>query len=100
VGTCKKLSVTQNGYELITLFRYLYNDALWLAEQLRDFGKNWVLREDLSQRASGKVRLDNEVEMLQKFGKRAYSNEMSTQRTILTDLLGGEFSVLLRSCSY
>jgi len=67
---------------------------LWLAEQLRDFGKNWVMREDLSPRASGKVRLDSEVELLQKFGKRAYGNEMSTQRIILNDLLGGELSII------
>ena len=60
------------------------------------------MREDLSPRASGKVRLDSEVEMLQKFGKRAYGNEMSTQRTILNDLLGGELyivaDILLRFC--
>jgi protein transport protein DSL1/ZW10 len=52
------------------------------------------MREDLSPRASGKVRLDSEVELLQKFGKRAYGNEMSTQRIILNDLLGGELSII------
>lgn len=85
----------KNSHKLIILSRYLYNDALWLAEQLRDFGKNWATRKDLSPRASGKVRLDSEVEMLQKFGKRAYGNEMSTQRTILNDLLGGELSIII-----
>lgn len=54
------------------------------------------MREDLSPRASGKVRLDSEVEMLQKFGKRAYGNEMSTQRTILNDLLGGKLYIVGR----
>jgi protein transport protein DSL1/ZW10 len=64
---------------------------LWLAEQLRDFSKDWAIREDLSPRARGKLRLESEVEMLEKFGKRAYGSEMSIQRTILNDLLGGEF---------
>jgi centromere/kinetochore protein ZW10 len=91
-GICKDVNAPQNSYGLISLSRYLYNDALWLAEQLRHFGKNWAIREDLSPRAIGKVRLDSEVEMLEKFGKRAYGNEMSTQRTILNDLLGGELS--------
>lgn len=63
---------------------------MWLAEQLRDFGKKWSIREDLSPRASGKVKLESEIQMLEKFGKKAYGNEMSTQRTILNDLLGGE----------
>jgi len=48
------------------------------------------MREDLSQRANGKVRLDSEIQILEKFGKRAYGSEMSTQRTILNDLLGGK----------
>ena len=70
--------------------RYLYNDAMWLAEQLRDFAASWTAREDLNPRAHGKVKLDSEIQSLEKFGKRAYGNEMSTQRTILSDLLGGE----------
>ena len=53
------------------------------------------MREDLSPRASGKVRLDSEADMLEKFGKRAYGNEMSTQRTILNDLLGGKLSIII-----
>jgi protein transport protein DSL1/ZW10 len=48
------------------------------------------MREDVSARANGKVRLDSEIQMLEKFGKRAYGNEMSIQRTILNDLLGGK----------
>jgi hypothetical protein len=33
--------------------------------------------------------------MLEKFGKRAYGNEMSTQRTILNDLLGCELYLII-----
>jgi centromere/kinetochore protein ZW10 len=62
---------------------------MYLAEQLKDFVKAWSSRDDLGPRAQGKVRLDSEIEALEKFSRRAYGNEMSTQRTIITDLLGG-----------
>ena len=35
------------------------------------------------------LRLDNDIKSLQGFANRAYSNEMSVQKTILRDLLGG-----------
>ncbi|KAJ5610459.1 hypothetical protein N7510_007178 [Penicillium lagena] len=57
---------------------YLYNDSLYLAEQVRQL----VEKHDLS-------RLNSDVEALEKFGKLAYSKEMQTQRTIVTDLLDG-----------
>ncbi|KAJ5673821.1 Retrograde transport protein Dsl1 C-terminal [Penicillium macrosclerotiorum] len=57
---------------------YLYNDTLYLAGQVREL----VERYELS-------RLGSDVEALEKFGKFAYSKEMQTQSTIVTDLLDG-----------
>ncbi|KAH6673050.1 centromere/kinetochore protein-like protein zw10 [Halenospora varia] len=68
---------------------YLYNDAMWLSDQLKEFSAKWKQRRDLSDRAYGMVRLDNEIKALEGFGKRAYTNELIAQRTVLRDLLGG-----------
>ncbi|KAF8850831.1 hypothetical protein BDZ45DRAFT_184064 [Acephala macrosclerotiorum] len=68
---------------------YLYNDAIWLSEKLKDFVSAWSTREDLSSRAYGMVRLDSEIKVLESFGKRAYTNELNAQRTIINDLLNG-----------
>ncbi|CZR67503.1 uncharacterized protein PAC_17402 [Phialocephala subalpina] len=68
---------------------YLYNDAIWLSEKLKDFVAAWNTREDLSPRAYGMVRLDSEIKVLESFGKRAYTNELNAQRTIINDLLNG-----------
>ncbi|EAA66826.1 hypothetical protein AN9435.2 [Aspergillus nidulans FGSC A4] len=57
---------------------YLYNDSLYLADQVRQVANNHQLS-----------RLDGDIEALEKFGKLAYSKEMQTQRTIVTDLLDG-----------
>ncbi|KAL4927130.1 uncharacterized protein BDV17DRAFT_282784 [Aspergillus undulatus] len=57
---------------------YLYNDSLYLADQVRQVAND----KELS-------RLHDDVEALEKFGKLAYSKEMQTQRTIVTDLLDG-----------
>lgn len=57
---------------------YLYNDSLYLVEQLRTM----VEEHKLS-------RLSSDLDALEKFGKLAYSKEMQTQRTIVTDLLDG-----------
>lgn len=40
------------------------------------------------------LRLDNDVKTLHSFAARAYSNEMTIQKTVLRDLLGGEQSLL------
>lgn len=69
--------------------RYCYNDALYLADQLKAFSEQWAMRTDLAPRAQGKVRLDGEIQALEQFSRRAYGAEMSTQRTVITDLLGG-----------
>lgn len=62
---------------------------MWLADQLRTLSNEWANRQDLSTKAHGKVKLDAEILLVEKFGRRAYGNEMNTQRTILNDLLGG-----------
>lgn len=72
---------------------YLYNDAIWLAEKLKGFVTDWNSRQDLPQRAYGMVRLDSEVKVLESFGKRAYTNELIAQRTIVTDLLNGNMPI-------
>lgn len=68
---------------------FSYNDAMWLVDKLKAFSKEWHLRTDLTPRALNLVKIDSEIGPLESFGKRAYKNEMDTQRTILHDLLGG-----------
>ncbi|OJJ53213.1 hypothetical protein ASPSYDRAFT_163352 [Aspergillus sydowii CBS 593.65] len=57
---------------------YLYNDSLYLSDQVRQVADDHQLS-----------RLNGDIDALEKFGKLAYSKEMQTQRTILTDLLDG-----------
>ena len=70
---------------------YLYNDAVWLSEELKQFALEWKNRDDLQPRAYGMVRLDPEIKILESFGKRAYTSELNAQRTIINDLLAGKF---------
>jgi protein transport protein DSL1/ZW10 len=70
---------------------YLYNDAVWLSEKLKQFALGWKNRDDLQPRAYGMVRLDPEIKILESFGKRAYTNELNAQRTVINDLLAGKF---------
>ena len=69
---------------------FLYNDAMWLVDQLTSFVANWKARDDLPPRAYGMVKLDAEIVVMESFGKRAYTNELNAQRTIINDLLGGK----------
>lgn len=48
------------------------------------------IREGLPTRAYGMVKLDPEIKILESFGKRAYTNELNAQRTIINDLLAGK----------
>ncbi|KAK5660157.1 hypothetical protein OQA88_13626 [Cercophora sp. LCS_1] len=73
---------------------YLYNDATYLSERLADFAASWKKREDITTRAQNMLRLDGDIKSLQSFARRAYSNEMNIQKTILRDFLGGDQSVL------
>ncbi|KAJ5502284.1 hypothetical protein N7463_005158 [Penicillium fimorum] len=74
----KATSSTFYSLKLTSGQMYLYNDSLYLAEEIRKL----IEEHDLS-------RLQPDVEALEKFGKLAYSKEMQTQRTIVTDLLDG-----------
>ncbi|EYE94913.1 uncharacterized protein EURHEDRAFT_412757 [Aspergillus ruber CBS 135680] len=66
------------GFKLNAGQMYLYNDSMYLAERIRKI----VEEHQLS-------RLATDIDALEKFGKAAYSKEMQTQRTIVTDLLDG-----------
>ncbi|KAH6694901.1 centromere/kinetochore protein-like protein zw10 [Leptodontidium sp. MPI-SDFR-AT-0119] len=68
---------------------YLYNDAMWLSEHFQQFLSDWQNRDDISPRAYTLVKLEPETKVLVSFGKRAYTNELNAQRTIINDLLGG-----------
>ncbi|PIA90680.1 hypothetical protein CB0940_10983 [Cercospora beticola] len=59
----------------------IYNDALHLAAQLRAW--------QADQPPASRLRVDGDVKSLEQFAKRAYSSEMESQRTILSDLLDG-----------
>ena len=76
------------------MHRFLYNDATYLAERLSDLASSWKSRADLAPRAISMLRLDNDIKTLHSFAARAYASEMSTQRTILRDLLGGSQNLL------
>ncbi|KAH8664559.1 hypothetical protein BX600DRAFT_541146 [Xylariales sp. PMI_506] len=73
---------------------FLYNDATYLSERLADLVTSWKARDDLQPRAIAMLRLDNEIKTLKSFAARAYASEMSTQRTIIRDLLGGAQNLL------
>lgn len=72
-------------------YRYLYNDAMWLAEQLLQLESGWKLREDLTPRAYEKVKFSKDIESLESFGRRGYAEEMNMQRTVINDLLSGAY---------
>ncbi|KAL8731350.1 MAG: hypothetical protein Q9166_003442 [cf. Caloplaca sp. 2 TL-2023] len=58
---------------------FLYNDCLWLADQIRQ----------IMQSRNGDQRFENDIAALEAFGKRSYGKEMESQRTIIKDLLDG-----------
>lgn len=62
---------------------------MYLAEKLSDFSRAWKQRVELTPRARSMLRIDNDVRTLKSFANRSYANEMSLQKTILHDLLGG-----------
>lgn len=73
---------------------YLYNDATYLSERLTDLVASWKGRDDLAPREVNMLRLDNDIKTLKSFAARAYSLEMTTQRTIIRDLLGGVQNIM------
>ncbi|RAQ49936.1 centromere/kinetochore protein zw10 [Aspergillus flavus] len=66
------------GLKLNSGQMYLYNDSLYLADKVRNLAEEHQLS-----------RLHADIDALEKCGKFAYSKEMQTQRTIVTDLLDG-----------
>ena len=64
---------------------YIYNDSLYLAEQLRLFAEHHDSRSTGNDFST--TGLDSEIAALELFGKGAYRKEMESQRTILGDLL-------------
>ena len=60
-----------------------------LSERLAEFSQAWKARQDLSKKARGMLRLDDDAKSLQSFANRAYSAELITQKTVVRDLLGG-----------
>ncbi|KAK4191618.1 Centromere/kinetochore protein zw10 [Podospora australis] len=73
---------------------YLYNDVTYLSEKLSDFASGWKTRTDISKRAQTMLRLDNDVKSLRAFANRAYTNELTLQKSILRDHLGSEQNLL------
>jgi centromere/kinetochore protein ZW10 len=67
---------------------FLYNDSLYLAEQLRGFVEHYRSRT-IDPMAVSMFNLEPDISALEVFGKRAYGKEMESQRTILGDLLDG-----------
>ncbi|KAG9244951.1 centromere/kinetochore protein-like protein zw10 [Calycina marina] len=67
----------------------LYNDCTWLCDKLTGYLTEWKATDDLSPRIKNLVKLDPEITKLQGFGKRAYKEELISQRTTVADLLGG-----------
>ncbi|MCJ1377438.1 hypothetical protein MMC17_000533 [Xylographa soralifera] len=67
---------------------YLYNDSLYMAEQLRLFVAHRAERSSNADH-NGSLILEPDMSALELFGKRSYGKEMESQRTILGDLLDG-----------
>jgi centromere/kinetochore protein ZW10 len=88
-ATCKSLALSERANHTDRP-RYLYNDSIYLAEQLAEFAAAWKQRDDIGTRAPNMLRLDNDIKSLRAFATRAYTNELSIQKTVLRDLLGGK----------
>ncbi|KAI4286272.1 MAG: hypothetical protein L6R38_000038 [Xanthoria sp. 2 TBL-2021] len=61
---------------------FLYNDCLWLVDQLRRIVQSRSPKQS-------RLRLYDDILALEAFGKRSYGREMESQRTIIKDLLDG-----------
>ncbi|KAI9809834.1 MAG: hypothetical protein M1825_000267 [Sarcosagium campestre] len=66
---------------------YLYNDSMWLADQLKIIQSEYAQKQPLG--AAAKLKLGADIETLEGFGKRAFAKEMDSQRTVLGDILEG-----------
>ena len=61
----------------------IYNDSLYMAEQMRSFLK----LHQTTLKAARLQRLEADISTLEHFGKRTYSKEMESQRVVVRDLL-------------
>ncbi|KAL8695508.1 MAG: hypothetical protein Q9218_000086 [Villophora microphyllina] len=69
---------------------FLYNDCLWLADQLRQIVRSRNKRQpDAAASKQNHFNFDDDITALEAFGKRSYGKEMESQRTIIKDLLDG-----------
>lgn len=73
---------------------------MYMAEKLGDVAERWKSRDDLTPRARSMLRIDNDIKGLQGFANRAYTDELGVQKTVIRDLLGGEFPLLRRSAAW
>lgn len=71
---------------------YLYNDTLWLSINLQTFITDWESRGDIPPNTYNMTKLESDIEVLESFGKRAYTDELNSQRTVINDLLGGAYN--------
>lgn len=74
--------------------RFLYNDAIFLFDRLKEFAAAWKQRHELNDRAKAMLRFDNDIKTLQSFANRTYGYEMTMQKTVLHDLLGSSQSLM------
>ena len=94
VAACKSHCTSIYVLRLTNSARYLYNDAVHLADSLADFSDKWKQRDDLTVKAKNLLRLDTDIKSLRSFANRSYSTAMNLQKTVLRDFLGGAQSLI------
>lgn len=70
---------------------FLYNDSLWLAECLQQLLSHHTTRsgKHMMSRTAHNLNLEAHIVAVESYGKRSYTKEMESQRTIIIDLLDG-----------
>ena len=72
----------------------MYNDCIRISDELLSFLKAQQERDEASGlpnslRPSTRLRVDGDIKAIDTFGRRAYTKEMDSQKTIVRDLLDG-----------
>ncbi|KAF2185135.1 hypothetical protein K469DRAFT_739156 [Zopfia rhizophila CBS 207.26] len=72
----------------------IYNDCIRLSDRLRSFLQEQAEKDKTSNlpqplRPSIRLKVDDDIKIIEGFGKRAYGREMESQRTVIRDLLDG-----------
>ncbi|KAL9614156.1 MAG: hypothetical protein Q9167_001366 [Letrouitia subvulpina] len=84
------IAVASNQYTLNASGNmFLYNDNLWLSDQLNQATINFKKSIDKYAKTNAFLKLESHISALEQFGKRAYGKEMESQRTIIKDFLDG-----------